>query len=57
MDYETVFSTVSVLAMLGWVLLLISPLIPKWSDRISGYAIPVTSCRELRRNRGLFPCL
>ena len=29
------------MAMSGWLTLLFSPLIPKWSDRIAGYIIPV----------------
>lgn len=55
MDYETVFSGVSSLAMLGWVLLLISPLIPKWSDRISGYAIPALLAGSYVAIVGFFP--
>ncbi|MGS4884423.1 ABA4-like family protein [Roseibium sp. MB-4] len=55
MDYETVFSGVSSLAMLGWVLLLISPLIPKWSDRISGYAIPALLAVSYVAIVGFFP--
>lgn len=55
MDHETVFSGVSSLAMLGWVLLLISPLIPKWSDRISGYAIPALLAVSYVAIVGFFP--
>ncbi|MFN3132237.1 ABA4-like family protein [Roseibium sp.] len=55
MDYETVFSAVSSLAILGWVLLLISPLIPKWSDRISGYAIPALLAVSYVAVAGFFP--
>ncbi|XYK81458.1 MAG: ABA4-like family protein [Labrenzia sp.] len=55
MDYENVFSGVSSLAMLGWVLLLISPLIPQWSDRISGYAIPVLLAVSYVAIVGFFP--
>lgn len=41
MNYELIFSTAGLLAMLGWLLLLVSPWIPVWSDRIAGLAIPV----------------
>lgn len=41
MNYELAFSVAGVLAMLGWVLLLLSPLIPIWSDRLAGLVIPV----------------
>ncbi|MEO0961020.1 MAG: ABA4-like family protein [Pseudomonadota bacterium] len=40
MDLESVFSTVGLLAMLGWLTLVISPLIPVWSDRIAGLIVP-----------------
>ncbi|MEM6681014.1 MAG: ABA4-like family protein [Pseudomonadota bacterium] len=40
MNYENLFSLLGVTAMLGWLLLLISPLTPKWSDRIAGRVIP-----------------
>lgn len=41
MSYEFVFSSVGLLAMSGWLTLLISPWIPVWSDRIAGLAIPI----------------
>lgn len=41
MDLELLFSLAGVLAMAGWVTLLASPLIPFWSDRISGLFIPL----------------
>lgn len=41
MDLEFVFSLAGLLAMAGWLVLLTSPLIPQWSDRISGYIIPL----------------
>lgn len=41
-SYELFFSMAGVLAMVGWLILLASPLIPLWSDRISGLVIPVT---------------
>jgi len=40
-NLETLFSIAGVLAMTGWLVLLASPLIPTWSDRISGYIIPL----------------
>lgn len=40
MSPEFVFQITNPLALVGWVLLLFAPLIPKWSDRIAGYAIP-----------------
>jgi hypothetical protein len=41
MNLETLFSVAGVLAMAGWLVLFASPLIPHWSDRISGYIIPL----------------
>lgn len=41
MDFENVFSAVGLLAMLGWLTLVISPLIPVWSDRIAGLIVPL----------------
>ncbi|MEW7007744.1 MULTISPECIES: ABA4-like family protein [unclassified Lentilitoribacter] len=38
---ESIFSFSSSIVMLGWVVLLISPLIPIWSNRIAGVAIPI----------------
>lgn len=40
MDLELLFSVAGVLAIVGWLLLLVSPIIPEWSDRIAGLAIP-----------------
>lgn len=40
MDFERVFSLAGLLAMSGWAALLISPFIPKWSDRIAGLIVP-----------------
>lgn len=40
MDYELVFSGAGLLAMLGWLMLLVSPWTPVWSDRIAGLVIP-----------------
>lgn len=41
MNFETLFSLASIIAMAGWLLLLVSPLIPTWSDRIAGLALPL----------------
>ena len=40
MNHELVFSFAGLLAMTGWAALLLSPVIPIWSDRIAGLAIP-----------------
>jgi hypothetical protein len=41
MNSETLFSVFGVIAMVGWLCLLVSPLIPKWSDLIAGTILPV----------------
>ncbi|KPQ03357.1 MAG: protein of unknown function containing DUF4281 domain [Rhodobacteraceae bacterium HLUCCA12] len=41
MNIETLFSIAGVIAMTGWLFLLFSPLIPKWSNRIAGTILPV----------------
>lgn len=41
MNLELVFSLAGVLAMVGWLMLLASPFIPIWSDRIAGLIIPI----------------
>lgn len=41
MDLELIFSLSGLLAMAGWAVLLASPLIPVWSDRIAGLIIPI----------------
>ncbi|MCF6320945.1 MAG: DUF4281 domain-containing protein [Rhizobiaceae bacterium] len=41
MNLELLFSVVGILSMVGWLTLLASPLIPHWSDKISGYIIPL----------------
>lgn len=40
-DTDLLFSTANLLALSGWVVLALSPLSPRWSDRISGWAIPL----------------
>ncbi len=40
MSPEIIFQTTNPLALVGWILLLVAPLIPKWSDRIAGYLLP-----------------
>lgn len=41
MLFENMFSLASIIAMIGWLMLLISPLTPSWSDRIAGALLPV----------------
>lgn len=41
MDLEYIFSVASVVAMGGWLALLLSPWMPQWSDRIAGLWVPV----------------
>ena len=41
MNHELIFSLAGILAMAGWVSLLLSPLMPIWSERIAGWTIPV----------------
>ncbi|MEM9044393.1 MAG: ABA4-like family protein [Pseudomonadota bacterium] len=41
MLFESLFSLASLIAMAGWLLLLLSPLIPDWSDRIAGVLLPL----------------
>jgi hypothetical protein len=40
MNPDTIFQIASTTALAGWVVLLISPFIPKLADRISGLIIP-----------------
>ncbi|MCK0166754.1 ABA4-like family protein [Jannaschia sp. S6380] len=40
MNHELIFSLAGLMAMAGWAALLLSPLIPVWSDRIAGFAVP-----------------
>lgn len=41
MQPEALFPIANLLAMTGWVTLALSPLSPRWSDRIAGQAIPL----------------
>ncbi len=41
MNLELLFSAAGVLAMVGWLVLLASPFIPEWSDKIAGRIIPI----------------
>jgi len=41
MDFELAFSMVSVSAMFGWLILFAYPVMPVWSDRLSGVLIPL----------------
>ncbi len=38
--FEDLFSLAGIVAMAGWLSLVFSPLIPKWSDRIAGIILP-----------------
>ena len=40
MNHELFFSVAGLMAMAGWAALLLSPLIPVWSDRIAGLVLP-----------------
>ncbi|MEL7468988.1 MAG: ABA4-like family protein [Pseudomonadota bacterium] len=40
MDHELVFSLAGLLAMAGWAVLAVSPVLPAWSMRLAGEAIP-----------------
>ncbi|WP_407494921.1 ABA4-like family protein [Pseudooceanicola sp. MF1-13] len=41
MDFEGLFSIAGLIAMIGWLCLLFSPLIPKWADWIAGTILPI----------------
>ena len=41
MPMDTLFQSANMLALAGWLVLALSPLSPRWSDRIAGLAIPV----------------
>lgn len=41
MDHELLFSFAGMLAMAGWLALLLSPWMPQWSDHIAGYLVPI----------------
>ena len=40
MSPDTLFQYASPLAMIGWIILALSPLAPRWADRIGGFIIP-----------------
>ena len=40
MSHDLVFSLAGMLAMAGWAALVLSPLIPVWSERIAGLIVP-----------------
>lgn len=40
-DFELLFSIAGMIAMVGWLTLLFSPLIPNFSDKVGGMIIPV----------------
>ncbi|MEM7238454.1 MAG: ABA4-like family protein [Pseudomonadota bacterium] len=41
MSFETLFSIAGIIAMVGWLFLVASPLIPNWSNRIAGTILPI----------------
>ncbi len=41
MSMETLFAISSPVAMLGWIALIIAPIIPNWSNRIATYISPL----------------
>ncbi|MEM6972116.1 MAG: ABA4-like family protein [Pseudomonadota bacterium] len=41
MDFETIFSIAGLIAVFGWLSLLVSPLVPRWSDWIAGMGLPI----------------
>jgi hypothetical protein len=41
MPVDPLFQYANLLAMAGWITLALSPLSPRWSDRIAGLAIPL----------------
>lgn len=41
MDFETLFSIAGLIAMIGWLCLLASPLIATWADWIAGLLLPL----------------
>lgn len=41
MFFENMFSLAGIIAMIGWLMLLVSPLMPNWSDRIAGVVLPL----------------
>lgn len=40
MDFQFAFSVAGILAIVGWLVLLASPLMPVWSDRFAGVVLP-----------------
>lgn len=40
MSPDALFHYASPLAMIGWIILALSPLAPRWADRIGGFIIP-----------------
>lgn len=41
MNLDQIFDIANTTALVGWLVLLASPLVPKWADRIGGFAIPL----------------
>jgi hypothetical protein len=40
MNLDQIFDIANTTALIGWLVLLASPFVPRWADRIGGYAIP-----------------
>jgi len=40
MNFQFAFSVAGILAIVGWLVLLASPFMPVWSDRIAGVVLP-----------------
>jgi len=41
MIFENLFSVAGLVSMAGWLILLASPVIPVWSDRLAGVVLPL----------------
>ena len=41
MDPSTLFQIANPVALLGWIVLVLSPISPQWADRIAGAAVPL----------------
>lgn len=40
MNLDQIFDIANTTALVGWLVLLVSPFLPTWADRVGGYAIP-----------------
>jgi Domain of unknown function (DUF4281) len=41
MTPDSLFQLANPLALVGWIALILSPLSPRWSDRVAGFAVPL----------------